>query len=318
MLSMLTSCYGACLFSIKQELRPYGMACCRKTQSYYRRLLRQNYINHDDELDPERLQEIMQQGREAGQWIVDKVISGDSNALLGQFSVCSRCLSLKLQLRQCPAVSGLQVHTAAPKSVRSGCSIANDDSDPFLPSLAGHARGTRTGMPREVNACCAPHVPAQVTKSVGPLVSSLYTGPREWYQAGSFTSGSSTLPHEPQQSSSMESCTKTPPTEPSAQVDLASKAADSDPCVMLYAQRAGQRLRQSNVGTCPRHVGLAHAIAPDSVHPAMDCQELAVYSSMHSLGLAISLVGHFEGQLVVFNAGQMDRHLQPPRSHSPC
>ena len=49
------------------------MARCRNTQSYYRRLLRQNYINHDDELDPERLQEIMQQGREAGQWVVDKV-----------------------------------------------------------------------------------------------------------------------------------------------------------------------------------------------------------------------------------------------------
>ena len=49
---------------------------CRKTQSYYRKLLRQNYINHDDEHDPARLQEIMQQGREAGQWVVDKVCSG--------------------------------------------------------------------------------------------------------------------------------------------------------------------------------------------------------------------------------------------------
>ena len=39
---------------------------------------RQNFINHDDETDPERLQAIMTQARQNAQWVLDKVCTRSS------------------------------------------------------------------------------------------------------------------------------------------------------------------------------------------------------------------------------------------------
>ncbi|KAK9810627.1 hypothetical protein WJX73_005823 [Symbiochloris irregularis] len=44
----------------------------RKTQTYYRQLLRQNFIAHDDETETERIEQIITQGREAADWVMQK------------------------------------------------------------------------------------------------------------------------------------------------------------------------------------------------------------------------------------------------------
>ena len=45
----------------------------RKSWDYYIRHLRENFVNHDDELDPQRLQEIYQRARTDADYLIAKV-----------------------------------------------------------------------------------------------------------------------------------------------------------------------------------------------------------------------------------------------------
>lgn len=49
------------------------MCICRKSRSYYRVHIRQNYTAHDDETDPERIVEIIEKAERDAAWVVEKV-----------------------------------------------------------------------------------------------------------------------------------------------------------------------------------------------------------------------------------------------------
>ena len=46
---------------------------CRKSWDYYIRHLKENFINYDDELDPQRLQEIYRRARQDADYLTAKV-----------------------------------------------------------------------------------------------------------------------------------------------------------------------------------------------------------------------------------------------------
>ena len=56
--------------SIVYCLRPSD--CCRDTQQYYQRFVRESFVNHEDE-GPERLGQIVSRAREDAQWVLKKV-----------------------------------------------------------------------------------------------------------------------------------------------------------------------------------------------------------------------------------------------------
>ena len=45
----------------------------RRSWDYYRRHLKQNFINHDDEVDPERLEQIFKTARKDAEYLIQKV-----------------------------------------------------------------------------------------------------------------------------------------------------------------------------------------------------------------------------------------------------
>ena len=45
----------------------------RRSWDYYRRHLKQNFVNHDDEVDPERLEQIFQTARSDADYLIEKV-----------------------------------------------------------------------------------------------------------------------------------------------------------------------------------------------------------------------------------------------------
>lgn len=47
-------------------------SCCRDTQQYYQRFVRESFVNHEDE-GPERLDQIVSRAREDAQWVLQKV-----------------------------------------------------------------------------------------------------------------------------------------------------------------------------------------------------------------------------------------------------
>lgn len=63
-----------------------ALGAARSSWEYYRRQLRQNFIAHNQEDEPDRIEQIMVQGREAADWVVQKVRHNVASA-----SVC--CLS---------------------------------------------------------------------------------------------------------------------------------------------------------------------------------------------------------------------------------
>lgn len=56
--------------SATHRTRPLG--CCRDTQQYYLRFVRESFVNHEDE-GPERLGQIVLRAREDAQWVLKKV-----------------------------------------------------------------------------------------------------------------------------------------------------------------------------------------------------------------------------------------------------
>ena len=46
---------------------------CRKSQSYYRLHIRENFLAHDDEVEPGRLKEIVEKAQKDADWVLQKV-----------------------------------------------------------------------------------------------------------------------------------------------------------------------------------------------------------------------------------------------------
>ncbi|KAJ8312464.1 hypothetical protein KUTeg_009837 [Tegillarca granosa] len=59
-----------------QQLYKHLLRCIRQlpgeAQSYYRNYVRQGYISHSDETDPERIQQIISRALEDAEWILKK------------------------------------------------------------------------------------------------------------------------------------------------------------------------------------------------------------------------------------------------------
>ena len=49
------------------------LCCCSETRSYYKVHIRENYIAHDDETDPQRIAEIVEKAKRDAAWVVEKV-----------------------------------------------------------------------------------------------------------------------------------------------------------------------------------------------------------------------------------------------------
>ena len=59
--------------SLYRELLRKTRALPRSSLSYYRNSLRSSFVNFNSEADPQRLQEIMERGRQDADWILEKV-----------------------------------------------------------------------------------------------------------------------------------------------------------------------------------------------------------------------------------------------------
>lgn len=59
--------------ALYRELLRKTRALPRSSLSYYRNSLRSAFVNFDSEQDPQRLQEIMERGRQDADWILKKV-----------------------------------------------------------------------------------------------------------------------------------------------------------------------------------------------------------------------------------------------------
>ena len=59
--------------ALYRELLRKTRALPSSSQSYYRNALRSAFVNFDSEQDPQRLQEIMERGRQDADWILKKV-----------------------------------------------------------------------------------------------------------------------------------------------------------------------------------------------------------------------------------------------------
>lgn len=59
-----------------RQLYKHLLKECKKlpnqSQSYYRHFIRQGFIQHSDETDPERVKQIIARAVEDGKWIVEK------------------------------------------------------------------------------------------------------------------------------------------------------------------------------------------------------------------------------------------------------